>query len=499
MAAGSGDVNRLSLRTLDTVPAPLRPPIDPRGLSVGIVHLGIGAFHRAHQAAFTEDAIVAAGGDWGSAESPQRSPPSSTSSRLRTACTRWPSAAPTASACGSSASCASCASRGLIPGGLLERIADPAVHVITLNVSEKGYRHDATTGRLRLHDPGIAADLNGSGPLNRGRAAGARARRAPPPRTAPRSPSSAATSCPTTEGAGGADAVTSCSPQRRPVSCCHGSRPGPLPVDDGRPDHPGDDRVRPRLTSPPTRPRGPRGGDHRAVPPVGHRGRLRRSEACLGARRRDHDRRRATLRASQDPAAERLPLDGRLPRGAGRPGVRERRASVRGCRSSAVLRDADGATTLRRPCSVPAGFDLAAYETQVLESLRQRRAALPDAADRRWTAARSCPAAARHRARQAPGRRAAGVAALGVAAWMRDIVSARRSDGGRSSPIDDPLADPIAERLGDREDPAAVADASCRCARSSTMNWRGDTGLRELLVELPGRLASDGACGPRSI
>src|SRR6201995_650396 len=42
-----------------------RPGFDPLQLKCGIVHLGIGAFHRAHQAVFTEDAIAAAGGDWG--------------------------------------------------------------------------------------------------------------------------------------------------------------------------------------------------------------------------------------------------------------------------------------------------------------------------------------------------------------------------------------------------------------------------------------------------
>ncbi|HUO03045.1 MAG TPA: mannitol dehydrogenase family protein, partial [Rhizomicrobium sp.] len=42
-----------------------RPSFDPASLKPGIVHLGIGAFHRAHQAVFTEDAIAAKGGDWG--------------------------------------------------------------------------------------------------------------------------------------------------------------------------------------------------------------------------------------------------------------------------------------------------------------------------------------------------------------------------------------------------------------------------------------------------
>lgn len=57
---------RLSLATLDRVlPGVARPPFDPARLETGIVHLGVGAFHRAHQGIFTEDAVIAAGGDWG--------------------------------------------------------------------------------------------------------------------------------------------------------------------------------------------------------------------------------------------------------------------------------------------------------------------------------------------------------------------------------------------------------------------------------------------------
>src|ERR1700744_507104 len=36
-----------------------------RDPGVGIVHLGIGNFHRAHEAVYTEEAMLAAGGDWG--------------------------------------------------------------------------------------------------------------------------------------------------------------------------------------------------------------------------------------------------------------------------------------------------------------------------------------------------------------------------------------------------------------------------------------------------
>lgn len=41
------------------------PQYNRESLKIGIVHLGPGAFHRAHQAVFTEDALNQFGGDWG--------------------------------------------------------------------------------------------------------------------------------------------------------------------------------------------------------------------------------------------------------------------------------------------------------------------------------------------------------------------------------------------------------------------------------------------------
>ena len=35
------------------------PAVDPASTTIGIVHLGLGAFHRAHQAVYTEDAAAA--------------------------------------------------------------------------------------------------------------------------------------------------------------------------------------------------------------------------------------------------------------------------------------------------------------------------------------------------------------------------------------------------------------------------------------------------------
>ena len=57
---------RLNLGKLAALPDGVhRPAYDPSKLGIGIVHMGLGAFHRAHQAVYTDDAIAASGGEWG--------------------------------------------------------------------------------------------------------------------------------------------------------------------------------------------------------------------------------------------------------------------------------------------------------------------------------------------------------------------------------------------------------------------------------------------------
>src|SRR5260370_41465356 len=69
VAARRGAVTgRLSYAALDRIPRHLRPRRDPRARPVAMVHLGVGAFHRAHQAVYTEEC-----GDWGIAGFTQRS------------------------------------------------------------------------------------------------------------------------------------------------------------------------------------------------------------------------------------------------------------------------------------------------------------------------------------------------------------------------------------------------------------------------------------------
>src|SRR5437870_4403972 len=66
---------RLSLNALDQLPTEVaRPAYDVGAIRLGIVHLGIGAFHRAHQAVYVADRLAAGETDWAVCGASLRSP-----------------------------------------------------------------------------------------------------------------------------------------------------------------------------------------------------------------------------------------------------------------------------------------------------------------------------------------------------------------------------------------------------------------------------------------
>src|SRR4051794_41616054 len=66
---------RLSNASLARLPGQiLRPNYDRSGVRPGIVHLGIGAFHRAHQAVLIDDLLARGASEWGIVGASLRSP-----------------------------------------------------------------------------------------------------------------------------------------------------------------------------------------------------------------------------------------------------------------------------------------------------------------------------------------------------------------------------------------------------------------------------------------
>ncbi|MEU1803747.1 mannitol dehydrogenase family protein [Streptomyces sp. NPDC019937] len=155
---------RLSLATLPTVPAGLRPPVDPRALRPRIVHLGIGAFHRAHQALATQTAEAAHGGGWGIAGVTQRSRAVVDALRPQDGLYSFTERRPEGPATGVVGAVTEVLHAADDSARLTGLLASADVTVVTLTVTEKGYRRDPAGGGLALEDPLVRADLEGAAP-----------------------------------------------------------------------------------------------------------------------------------------------------------------------------------------------------------------------------------------------------------------------------------------------------------------------------------------------
>jgi fructuronate reductase len=149
---------RLSGETLTRPPSDVRrPDYDFGRLRIGIVHLGLGAFHRAHQAVFTEDAIRAAGGEWGILGVSLREPVApvalAAQDQLYTVET-LSSKVDYRIVAALRASLYAPSQRTL----LQEALSSPQTHIVTLTITEKGYCL-GPEGALDFGRPEISCDL----------------------------------------------------------------------------------------------------------------------------------------------------------------------------------------------------------------------------------------------------------------------------------------------------------------------------------------------------
>ena len=159
---------RLSSHTLARLsPTVRRYAYRREGIGIGIVHLGVGAFVRAHVAVYCDDAMAAEGGYWAIA---------GVSLRRAEARDRL---APQDCLYVVGAFDGEHESRRLVgslkavtvgredPAAVVRQLADPRVKVVTLTVTEKGYTLDPGSGELDADHPDIRHDLeNGARPLS---------------------------------------------------------------------------------------------------------------------------------------------------------------------------------------------------------------------------------------------------------------------------------------------------------------------------------------------
>src|SRR5215213_1513063 len=142
-------------------------PVVPRKrpAEAGIVHLGLSNFHRAHQAIYTAQALDLEDGPWGIVGIARQS------RDVLGAMNDQDLGYAVLSLEGTTAEIQVLqAHQELIlavtdPERVVARLADPAIQIITVTVTEAGYTFDAHTGGLDLDRPELAADLSGRAPL----------------------------------------------------------------------------------------------------------------------------------------------------------------------------------------------------------------------------------------------------------------------------------------------------------------------------------------------
>lgn len=155
------NMERLTQGNLAALPPQvLTPGYDRAQLRAGILHLGLGAFHRAHQAVYTDTALQASGGDWGIVGVCMRSDSAARQLRPQDLLyTVW--------------------SRGLEedrlqvvgsltgvivapeePEALDAAFADPGIRIVTLTVTEKGYCLADDGWSLDTGLPAVRRDLD---------------------------------------------------------------------------------------------------------------------------------------------------------------------------------------------------------------------------------------------------------------------------------------------------------------------------------------------------
>ncbi|MDM0006567.1 mannitol dehydrogenase family protein [Variovorax sp. J22G73] len=157
---------RLHPDTLAHLPAGVeRPRYRRDALQAGIVHLGVGAFHRAHIAVVNEAALHASGDlRWGTVGVSLRA--ADTRDALRPQAGLYTLALRDAADDGSPREALQVVGNLLDvlvapedPHAVLARIAHPDTRIVSLTITEKGYHHDPATGALRLDAPDILHDL----------------------------------------------------------------------------------------------------------------------------------------------------------------------------------------------------------------------------------------------------------------------------------------------------------------------------------------------------
>ncbi|MDQ0801379.1 mannitol dehydrogenase family protein [Arthrobacter sp. SLBN-112] len=137
-------------------PGILRRPAAP---APGIVHLGLGNFHRAHQAVYTDAAVVAHGGDWGIIGVASRSTTIADAMHAQDMLYTVVEMSPAGATYSVPRVHTDAFTAATNPHRVVKAIGDAGTRIVSLTVTENGYNYTPATGSLNLKDPAIRHDL----------------------------------------------------------------------------------------------------------------------------------------------------------------------------------------------------------------------------------------------------------------------------------------------------------------------------------------------------
>ncbi len=140
-----------------------RPGYDPAAQACGIVHFGIGAFHRAHQAAYTDAAMAAGDREWRIIGVSLRSGDVAAQLNPQDGLYTLVERSSDAVAMRLIGSVAKVIVAPEAPDDVIAVIASPDTHIVSLTVTEKGYVRRAD-GTLDTGNAALASDLSGGIP-----------------------------------------------------------------------------------------------------------------------------------------------------------------------------------------------------------------------------------------------------------------------------------------------------------------------------------------------
>ncbi|WP_019172095.1 mannitol dehydrogenase family protein [Pseudaminobacter salicylatoxidans] len=152
---------KLSFANLDKLSENVaRPGYVPTDLTPGIVHFGVGNFHRAHQAVYLDDLFgKGLGHDWAIVGAGVL--PADAAAREKLKAQDWLTTVVEQDSGHMAARVTAAMVDYLVPGdadGIIARLADPQIRIVSLTITEGGYFIDPASGKFNPESAEIVAD-----------------------------------------------------------------------------------------------------------------------------------------------------------------------------------------------------------------------------------------------------------------------------------------------------------------------------------------------------